>query len=152
MVGHMAEMETEWSPAGLVEYFSVEPYYWVFPDKGPKRREPNDIPTPAGFAASHGKSERMLQELCNNDPEWREAAEIAATKMKYFIQVNGLTKGVWEQTFASLLAKNEIGYTEKVEQRNVGLGHEEALRELIRLERQRAEPMLVGHEEVGRAG
>lgn len=105
----------------LLEYFSVEPASLTVTDKNDKNglpitiRTPNDLPTPAGFASKHNISERRLNILLAASPELQEIAEICQAKMKYFIQVNGLAKGAWEQTFTALLAKNEIGYAEKSE-------------------------------------
>lgn len=105
----------------LLEYFSVEPQSIVVTDKDDKHgrpitlRTPNDLPTPAGFCSRHGISERKLAALVGASPELIEIAEVCKAKMKYFMQVNGLTKGAWEQTAWSLMAKNELGYAEKTE-------------------------------------
>lgn len=105
----------------LLEYFSVEPQSLTVTDKNDAKgipitiRTPNVLPTPAGFAAKHNISERRLNALVAASPELQEIAEVCQAKMKYFIQVNGLTKGAWEQTAWALIAKNEIGYAEKSE-------------------------------------
>lgn len=105
----------------LLEYFSVEPQSLTVTDRNDKNgkpitlRTPNDLPTPAGFCARHSISERNLTALISASPELIEIAEVCKAKMKYFMQVNGLTKGAWEQTAWSLVAKNELGYSERSE-------------------------------------
>lgn len=102
----------------LLEYFSGEPYGWeVTKVRGEtvRRRVANDLPTPAGWCASVGWSERRLSERVAGSPVVADAAEVCATAMKHHIVTNGLSKGVYEGGFAVLAAKNLIGWSEKVE-------------------------------------
>lgn len=105
----------------LLEYFSIDPQL----SQGTGRKDsagkeiwikvPNELPSRAGFCSKYNISERRLGEMVGGSEELREVAAVCEAKFKYFVQVNGLQKGSWEQPFASLLAKNEIGYSEKAE-------------------------------------
>lgn len=102
--------------ARMFQYFSREPQLtrWTG-KKTPGGKEitenvPNGFISKAGFCAEEGISEQALDNLLEADANLRAVAEICATKLKYFLQVNGIVKGAWEAGAWGLIAENEIGY------------------------------------------
>lgn len=104
----------------MLAYFSIPPQVVRFTGRkdstGGEVTElvANGFISKAGFCARHGMSERQLDEMVASSEELRHVAEVCNTKFKYFVQVNGLTKGGWEAPFAIRLAEAELGYTSGV--------------------------------------
>lgn len=101
----------------LLDYFSIEPYTVILPDKDNKKaksvRVPCDIPTIDGFCASYNITPTRLATLVSS-----ETRELCLSKFKNIMLINGLNRG-YDAGFGSLVMKNEAGYSEKTENKEV---------------------------------
>ena len=101
----------------LIEYFSIEPYSVILPDKDNKKgksvRVPCDVPTIDGFCASYNITPTRLSTLVSSDTR-----ELCMSKFKNIMLINGLNRG-YDAGFGSLVMKNEAGYSEKSENKEV---------------------------------
>lgn len=117
----------------LLDYFDVEPYYEritkIVTKKGDvievPKDEANDFPTLAGFAVLIGVHRDTLHEWStaeNEDgellyPDFSDAYKRAKDFQEAYIAINGL-KGHVNPTFAIFIAKNVLGWTDKLESKN----------------------------------
>lgn len=101
----------------LVGYFSIQPYNVILRDKDDKKsksvRVPCDIPTIDGFCASYNITPTKLAGMVS-----AETRELCMSKFKNIMLINGLNRG-YDAGFSSLVMKNEAGYAEKTENKEV---------------------------------
>lgn len=97
----------------MLHYFSREPQLtrWTG-KKTPGGKEitenvPNGFISKAGFCSGEGISEQVLDDLISKDSDLQATAAVCATKLKYFLQVNGIAKGAWEPGAWGLIVRDE---------------------------------------------
>lgn len=102
----------------VIEFFDEEPYLQVARKGAGGRMEtalvPCKLPLMGRFATSIGVPSRKLKTWRSEHEDFDHACEIAQDLQEYIVVTNSLM-GLYEKTFAKLIVKNKLGWTETAE-------------------------------------
>lgn len=120
--GRRTEYSTEIADI-MLEYFSVDPYQKEvvkeYDDEGNEKSVESgklissDFPTLAGFAIKMGVTRQTLANWAEKHPDFKFAYEMAKEYQENFLAVTGM-KGIVNTPFAMFVAKNVIGWKDKL--------------------------------------